>query len=61
MISRIWTKKQTQATIKDLRQAGLPVTKLSSGYEAKVGTEIVFKAMIGTNGYLVRHHEELFN
>ena len=60
MISRIWTKKQTQATIKDLRKLGLPVLKVSSGYEAKVGDTLLFKAMVGTNGYLVRYHEQLF-
>lgn len=59
-VSRVWTKQQTQATIKDLRKLGLPVTKISSGYEGKVGDTLVFKAMIGTNGYLVRYRPELF-
>ena len=60
MISRIWTKAQTQSTIKVLRNAGLIVEKLNSGYESKVNDKLVFKAMIGTNGYLVRYDENLF-
>jgi len=60
MISRIWTKKQTQDTIKTLRNANLTVEKINSGYECKVNDKLVFKAMIGSNGYLVRYDENLF-
>ena len=60
MVSKIWTKKLTQITIKQLRDAGLTVTKLDAGYECKINDELVFKAMIGTSGYLVRYNENLF-
>jgi len=38
----------------------MTVTKLSSGYECHVGDQLVFKAMIGTQGYLVRYDEQMF-
>lgn len=60
MISRIWTKRQTQAAIKALRDASLTVDKLNGGYECVHGGKTVFKAMIGHNGYLVRYEPELF-
>lgn len=60
MISRIWTKKQTQETIKALRAANLNVEKTSNGYECKINNNLVFKAMIGTNSYLVRYDAKLF-
>lgn len=61
MISKIWTKPQTQQAIKALRDAGLTVAKLNGGYEAKSPSgELLFKAMNGMNGYLVRYHEALF-
>lgn len=63
MTTRIWSKPVTQAFIKRLRDAGYTVDKLDSGYvchhtlEAKSGfpsrTDQVFKAMIGSRGYLV--------
>lgn len=61
MVSRVWPKKQTQQAIKALRQAGMSVKKIDSGYELKTkdGT-ILFKAMIGSRGYLVRYAEQLF-
>ena len=58
--STVWTKSVTQQTIKQLRQAGLTVTKKDSGYECIVGDTMVFKAMNGTRGYLVRYDENLF-
>ena len=61
MISRIWTKQQTQATIKALRAEGYDVDKMPSGYSVVVGDTTIFKAMIGTRGYLVRYDENLFS
>jgi predicted ABC-type sugar transport system permease subunit len=60
MISRIWSKVQTQAAIKALRAAGLTVTKLNGGYECYRGEILLFKAMIGTQAYLVRLQPNLF-
>ena len=61
MLSRIWTKTQTQTTIKQLRKSGYIVSKLNSGYECMLDDKIIFKAMNGQNGYLVRYEESLFN
>ena len=61
MISRIIAKKDTQEMIKALRAAGLTVTRLDSGYECYHNEKLVFKAMQGNNGYLVRMLEGLFD
>ena len=58
--SKVWTKPQTQSVIKMLRDNGLNVVKLNSGYECKVNEQLIFRAMIGNNGYLVRYAAELF-
>lgn len=63
LTSKVWTKPQTQNAIKALRKAGLPVNKTNdgNGYELihpKAG--LLFKAMNGSNGYLVRYDERLF-
>jgi biotin operon repressor len=60
MISKIWTKPQTQQAIKSLRDAGLTVDKLNAGYECKINDKLLFKAMIGSQGYLVRYDANLF-
>lgn len=62
MIAKIWTKPQTQEIVKVLRKAGAPIEKINGGYQL-LGRDgaLLFKAMIGHNGYLVRHHEKLFN
>lgn len=61
MVSRIWTKPATQQAIKALRSAGIEVKKINSGYEAKSKQDVLlFKAMIGSRGYLVRHRSDLF-
>ena len=61
MTTRIWTKPQTQQTLKALRAHGYKVAKLDAGYVAHdlQGLE-VFKAMQGMNGYLVKFENELF-
>ena len=61
MISRVWSKKQTQQTIKDLRTNGYDVEKLSNGYEVKLDGNLIFKAMIGNNSYLIRYDANLFS
>lgn len=58
--TKIWTKAQTQATIKALRGAGYEVKKLDSGYSMILDNVELFKAMIGTRGYLVRYDSNLF-
>ena len=60
MTSRIWTKTQTQSTLKSLREAGYNVVKIDSGYSLTVNDEILFKAMLGSDGYLVRYNDNLF-
>jgi len=54
-VTRIWTKPQTQQTLKDLRAAGLTVNKVANGYEAVNDNNVLFlKAMNGNNSYLIR-------
>ena len=60
MVSRIWSKKFTQETIKGMRDVGYVVDKVNSGYVSKIDDKVIFKAMIGSNGYLVRYDAELF-
>lgn len=60
MATRIWTKKQTQETIKMLRQAGLEVVKNGSKYETIINGKTIFRAMLGTNSYLVTYVDNLF-
>ena len=60
MTSRLWTKKETQGTLKELRHAGFIVNKVNSGYEAFDGDELVLKAMVALQGYVVRYDERLF-
>ena len=70
MKSRVWNKPNVQSALKSLRNVKNPdgnkifsVVKKSDGfYEAtSVKTnKIVFSAMIGTMGYLVRFDQRLF-
>ena len=62
MTSRIWTKKQTQATIKDFRANGYEVNKVSEGfYECKEDGMLLFSALVGSGStYMVRYESELF-
>lgn len=47
--------------VKALRDAGLTVERLNAGYECKSGNgDLLFKAMNGNHGYLVRMAENLF-
>jgi hypothetical protein len=61
MISRIISKSETHKMIKALRAAGLQVDKIEGSYECKIKNTLVFKAMPGNNGYLIRMAENLFN
>lgn len=69
MVARVWTKTQTQKAIKAIRAQGLKVIKNSAGiYECHAfhmnhkerGKQLIFMAMPGTSGYLVRHDVDLF-
>jgi hypothetical protein len=60
MITRLIDKPNVQAMISALRGAGLTVDKLDAGYECKQGDTLLFKAMNGSQGYLVRMQHDLF-
>lgn len=60
MKSAIWSKIQTQNTIKTLRAAGYVVDKINAGYQATHDGQLVFKAMAGHRNYLVRYDQRLF-
>lgn len=54
-------KRDTQEMIKALRHAGLTVDKLDAGYECiGINGDVIFKAMIGNDGYLIRTVDDLF-
>lgn len=61
IVSRILPKRTVQLMLKGLRNGGLSVKKLDNGYEciAHDGT-LLFRAMNGKNGYLVRMQDDLF-
>lgn len=65
MIARVADKVNTQAMIKALRAAGLKVTGTAKkGYKSYHGFEadenLVFSAIPGRTGYLIRLRENLF-
>jgi hypothetical protein len=58
MTTRIWSKPVTQCFIKRLREAGYTVDRVPNGYVCHHQftpdcLDLVFKAMIGSRGYLV--------
>jgi hypothetical protein len=60
MTTRIFSKLKTQKVIRDLRKADYVVEKTSSGiYECKLDDELIFAAMPGHRGYLVRFDPRL--
>ena len=60
MVTQIFAKQQTQRVIKDLRAAGYTVEKKQSGiYECHLDGELIFAAMPGSRGYLVRYDQRL--
>jgi predicted transcriptional regulator len=58
MTVKLWTKPETQFFIKRLRENGYIVDKVDGGYvchcKTENGIDLVFKAMQGMRGYLVR-------
>tara|TARA_R110002126_G_scaffold1100_1_gene6662 strand:+ start:1020 stop:1235 length:216 start_codon:yes stop_codon:yes gene_type:complete len=71
MSVKMWTKKETQATIRELRKAGYVIEKpngiykiMSRKYKGKpwmIDGKPLFSAMIGMGGYLVNYHERLMS
>ncbi len=59
MTTKLFSKKQTQQVVKDLRHAGYNVKRIPSGYACVFEKEVIFKAMIGSRGYLVRYNDRL--
>ena len=67
MTTKMWTKPETQRTIKQLRAAGYDVAKIGGLYQIRDDDgEIwtrdgrsLFIAMPGHSGYLVRYHDDL--
>ena len=65
MTARVWTKEQTQETIKALRRAGYTIppkgdTGMYKTEEEYAPGKKVFVAMVGTRGYLVSYWDGLF-
>jgi len=67
MAVKMWTKKETQSTIKQLRGYGYVVAKVNGVYKIlddegnvwKHDGQDVFCALLGTRGYLVSYHDDL--
>lgn len=61
--TQLFSKKQTQRVLRDLKREGYTVKKESGIYNVYIsnlpGDRRVFMAMPGTGGYLVRYDEEL--
>lgn len=62
MIVRTLAKREVQKMIKALRDAGLTVTKEGMKYECKSPRDdsLLFSALNGRTGYLVRMRADLF-
>lgn len=59
---RILTKKNTQGILKDLRNNGIKVEKITEGfYKCYDGKTEVFSAMIGRYNYLCRFNPLYFS
>ena len=60
----VLSKPETQRLIKNIRSTGLKVEKIPNGYkcQAKLKStgeyDLLFQAMTGRNGYLIRYQEE---
>lgn len=61
MTTRIWTKKQTQETIKALRVAGYDVIKNGGSYKCELDGRLIFHAMVGARSYLITYVDNLFS
>tara|TARA_R110000787_G_scaffold242393_1_gene348480 strand:- start:53 stop:262 length:210 start_codon:yes stop_codon:yes gene_type:complete len=69
MTTKMWTKKETQSTIKQLRAAGYDVGKVNGMYKIKDDNgdvwkhdgQDLFRAMAGNGGYIVIYHDDLMS
>jgi hypothetical protein len=59
MKSELWAKRMTQSMLKEFRKAGYQVDKLGAGYQIIHEGQLIFKAMVGGNAYLVRYDKRL--
>jgi len=62
MTTHVWTKPETQKTIKALRDAGYNVEKKNDMYIINIIVDglPIFRAMKGKNSYLVYYISDLF-
>jgi len=60
VISKVIMKRDFQSILKTLKDSGFTVTKLDAGYTVHNDRVLVLKAMQGSQGYLVRMFEHLF-
>ena len=68
MVARIWTKKETQQTLKELRHNGYKVEKIHTGFYKAwdvegyiIPNELVFSALLMRNGYICRLNPDYFD
>ena len=69
MSVHMWTKKETQQTIKELRKLGYIIEKPNGIYKIMnkkgepwmIDGKPLFSAMVGMRGYLVKFHEKLMS
>jgi len=69
MTARVWTKTETQRTIKRLRDAGYAISKVHDMYKIlddegevwKRDGRDLFCAIPGNRGYLVSFHDDLMS
>ena len=68
MAVKMWNKRETQSVIKQLRDAGYLVKKANGTYKIidettdnpwMIEGKPLFRAMVGTRGYLVNFHDSL--
>ena len=60
-VTRMWSKKETQHMLQDMREQGLTVKKTATGYDliAPNGS-LLLRAATGNNSYLLRMVDNLF-
>ena len=65
MIARIWTKKQTQKTLRELRKKGFFIDNNDHGLYKSYNNEdrevLIFSALRMRNGYVCRVNEDYFD
>ena len=57
MKALVLSKPKTQKLLKDIRSNGYVVEKIANGYKVEEEGSILFQAMNGTSGYLIRYEE----